>query len=905
MPQVNKIWVPVVPDARGFREDLKKTLAAVEKSVKLTIPLIFDDSKLREDVRVALSEVQAQADRSPVQAKVDVDAEHARREIDRLAKSEKATINADADTGRARLALAAAARPRVVEFFANVNKGSLAKAGTALAALSGLRVAGDAVRNIGDALSGLDRALPAIAGLGLAIGSFASLAISSAGGILTLGAALAPLAALAAPLPGLLLAGGIAVGVFAAAMADAGTQLGSLKPAFSSLQDSISGAFWAEAKKPIIDFVQAVLPSLKSGLTDVATSLGSWSSSVANSFKAAFSPEVIGVLTGGLSAAIIASTQGTDAFAASLATLGTFAAQYLPGIGNTFSDLSIRFNDFIQTVVSNGQLAGWVQEAGVVLGQLGAIFSNTFGILGNIADAAFAAGGSGLQTLAGALAAINQLTAGPAFQGALTTVFEGAAAGAAGLAAALGPIGEMFANLAPSISGALAGLGSTAGALLGGIADALNQPAVGAGLEAAVSGIAVGIQGILPSLPALGEAFGTLMSVVGQLASVIGPVLGAAFSVLGPVITSLGTALQPVIAALGPVLVQAISALAPAAAALAAAFMPLISTVLPVLMPLISSLVPVIGQIAAAFAPLIGAVLPVLNALLQALSPIFAAIAPIVSALIPVIVQIATVVSQVLVVAFQAITPIITAVISAVVPIIQSLATIISGVVNVISGVLTGNFSQAWQGAQQIVSGVWGVITGVINGARSIIAAVLVGIVSNVQNMASGIGSGISNAVSFFTSLPGRIAGALAGAGSWLVDVGRNIIEGLISGLRSMGSSILNAVTGPIKDAISGAKSLLGIHSPSRVFRDEIGKQMVAGYVLGITANQSAARAAVDDLVGYMPPAAVPTSSYAVDGTAAESAAPGGVNVPITINEVTDTIGTATAVARRITDLMI
>ncbi|MBK0297294.1 hypothetical protein IAE22_36270, partial [Bacillus sp. S34] len=72
--------------------------------------------------------------------------------------------------------------------------------------------------------------------------------------------------------------------------------------------------------------------------------------------------------------------------------------------------------------------------------------------LGNVADAAFAAGGSGLQTLANSLAAINQLTAGPAFQGALTTVFQGAAAGASGLAAALGPIGEMFANLAPSLS---------------------------------------------------------------------------------------------------------------------------------------------------------------------------------------------------------------------------------------------------------------------------------------------------------------------------------------------------------------------------------------------------------------------------------------------------------------------
>ncbi|MBK0296632.1 hypothetical protein IAE22_32200, partial [Bacillus sp. S34] len=90
--------------------------------------------------------------------------------------------------------------------------------------------------------------------------------------------------------------------MFAAAMVDAGSQLGSLKGGFSGLQDSISGAFWAKAKQPILDLVSGVLPSLQSGLTKVASSLGSWSASVAGSFQKAFSPSVIGTITGKLAA---------------------------------------------------------------------------------------------------------------------------------------------------------------------------------------------------------------------------------------------------------------------------------------------------------------------------------------------------------------------------------------------------------------------------------------------------------------------------------------------------------------------------------------------------------------------------------------------------------------------------
>lgn len=856
----NKVWVAVVPNTKNFASDLRKFLNRVEKTLELHVDVRADTRRAEDEVR---SSVERMA-RSTATINVDADTAHAERKIKDLTDSRDATVNVDADTGLASAQIAAVSRRRKVELAVQVSKSSLATVGTALAALSGARVAQSALSNIGDTLSNLDRSVPAIAGLAMTIGSLGSVALSSVSGLVTMGAALAPLGALVAPLPGLLIAGGAAIGVFAAAMADAGTQLGSLKGGFSALQDSISGAFWEQAKQPILDLVNGVLPSLQSGLTKVASSLGSWSSSVAKSFQAAFPASVIGTITGGLSAAIDASTQGTDAFAASLASLSTFAAQYLPGIGNWFSDISIQFNDFIQRVTSSGELAGWVQEAGVVLGQLGAVFSNTFGILGNIADAAFAAGGSGLQTLANSLGAINQVTSTPVFQGALTTLFQGAAEGAAGLAAALGPIGGALAGLAPALSGALAGLGATAGDLIGGIVSALNQPMVATGLTDLVAGINAGVQGLLPSLPALASAFGSVMSVVGTLAGILGPVLGAALGTLAPLLTSLATAIQPVIAMLGPALTSAITALAPMVMSLASAFMPIVSAILPVLstalaavVPLIASLTPVFTTLVAALAPLVTAILPLFQAALAIVLPVIQALMPAIAALIPPIVQVATIVAQVLTVAFQAITPVIMAVVSAVVPIIQSLATIISGVVNVISGLLSGNFSQAWRGAQQIVSGVWGVITGVVSGAigivrsvitagvnavRSVISSVfggLGGIVRGAMSaMGSAVSSGISTVMSFFSSLPGKITSALSSFGSLLVSVGRNLMQGFINGVSGFAGRMISAVTAPIKGAIDGAKSLLGIHSPSRVFR-QIGDYVGQGLVQGLKGSTS------------------------------------------------------------------
>lgn len=105
--------------------------------------------------------------------------------------------------------------------------------------------------------------------------------------------------------------------------------------------------------------------------------------------------------------------------------------------------------------------------------------------------------------------------------------------------------------------------------------------------------------------------------------------------------------------------------------------------------------------------------------------------------------------------------------------------------------------------------------------------------------MVSAIGSFIGNAVSFFTSLPGRILGALANIGSLLFNVGRDLVQGFIDGVQSFIGNLISAVTGIFGGVVDAVKGLLGIHSPSTVFKG-FGENTDEGYALGVIDNADA-----------------------------------------------------------------
>ena len=84
----------------------------------------------------------------------------------------------------------------------------------------------------------------------------------------------------------------------------------------------------------------------------------------------------------------------------------------------------------------------------------------------------------------------------------------------------------------------------------------------------------------------------------------------------------------------------------------------------------------------------------------------------------------------------------------------------------------------------------------------------------------------ISSVVSWFSNLPGKMA-----------EVGRNIVAGIKNGIANAWESICSWFKGKVKGLIDAAKSALDIHSPSRKFRDLVGKFIPLGIVEGIKAT--------------------------------------------------------------------
>ena len=139
---------------------------------------------------------------------------------------------------------------------------------------------------------------------------------------------------------------------------------------------------------------------------------------------------------------------------------------------------------------------------------------------------------------------------------------------------------------------------------------------------------------------------------------------------------------------------------------------------------------------------------------------------------------------------------------------------------------------------------------------------------NNVYEKAKEIGSNFVNAIiEWFKQLPGRIWNWLSNAANkviqWkndliqkgreaaqglfdsivnkvkelpgqMLSIGKDIVRGVWEGITGMGSWLLGKVGDFFGGVVDGAKSVLGIHSPSRVMRDEVGKWIPAGVGIGI-----------------------------------------------------------------------
>ena len=109
--------------------------------------------------------------------------------------------------------------------------------------------------------------------------------------------------------------------------------------------------------------------------------------------------------------------------------------------------------------------------------------------------------------------------------------------------------------------------------------------------------------------------------------------------------------------------------------------------------------------------------------------------------------------------------------------------------------------------------------------AKTMMSNLLNAVVSNIKQVPTNIQNFMNQAVNVIKRIN-------------LLQVGRDMIQGLINGIKAMGGKVVGAIGSVVNSAVSSAKKLLGIKSPSRVFR-QIGDDTGEGLVLGLQDKES------------------------------------------------------------------
>ncbi|WP_203903481.1 phage tail protein [Virgisporangium aliadipatigenens] len=680
-------------------------------------------------------------------------------------------------------------------------------------------VAGAASRGAGLLASGVKVGLIA-AGLGAAVVQAANLA-----------AALAPAAGALAAIPALAAVAGGAVAALKIGFAGVGDAIGGnvdalgrlapaaravvdevrgLAPQFDALrrvvQESLFGPLIGEARA----LAEVWLPLLETRLSGIS---GAFSAMFARAGEGARTPEFLA----GIDAALRATQAGVAAFAAVtgplVRALGVVIGAFAPALGRAAeaaAALAGSFAQFLLNADRTGELAGFVSTVGTTLRQIGTVLVQLGGIFAGVMSAAQTSGGGLLATLGQILTSVN--------------AFVSVGPGRDALAGLFGAAQAAVSALLPIVLDLVAAIGPALADLLG------------------PGGLAGGLAALAPAAKPVGAA-------LAGIGRAVAPLLGLLGSVLADALTYLGTLLSMLAAEFGPL----IAVFAKAGTALAQGLLPVLMTALETGLP---AAVAVGEALATALGPIVPVVGELVTAFVQNLLPALTQLQGVMSSeLLPVLTEAATQVGGALVQALRDLAPIMpdlanaaaglaTAVVQvgvALLPLLPILAEIIARLVG--SGALTV--------AVESLTGVV-IIAAAIIGALSNALRVVVGWLVQAwdwsQRTSAAMEAGFGAAVSYIASLPGTIRGFFAGAGGWLVDAGRNLVDGLLNGIRQMAARAIQAARDVATSMVNAAKSALGIRSPSTVFAG-IGENVVAGFVAGIDSARPAAAGAIDRLV--------------------------------------------------------
>ncbi len=585
---VGAVGIKATPYTKDFRHELERKLKVIEDNTHFTVNVDnarVDRNRLRRQIQqqlgnlnnnqVSFSGVITEESKRSVLKDVEDLVDQASRKTIKL--------NTNAATTAASAQLAWVSRDRFVNLIAKVDAGSVAAVGTTLAALSGLRVSGDILKDIKDWAKELDKTLPRLTAFTGGITSLTGAVFGLTGGLVGVGAGISHITPALLTLPGLILNSAASITGLVIAWKDAETRLESLKQDFKDLAQIIRDDYWASAQAPVERMVKTLMPQLRESFADLSRGMGDFTARISEAFERRLDNGELNKIFRGMSDGWRTLAAGADGFAGSIISLSQIAARYTPRIAGWLSKQAQSFSNWMEATATDGRMDAWMERAIDMMEALGDATKSTAGIFSGLYQAADAAGHGGLRGFADMLERWDEAVNSATFQTTLTSLFRGSQVAMQEFKAGFKELGYMVRDLAPQFERFLGSGGGFLGGMIGELSKALNNPQVERGLDALSQGFDDALSGMAKYLPKIGETFGNVLQLIG---TGIGKLLPVATQVL---------------AALSPIADELIGALIPAVNTLATMFGNLLTAVTPLIRGL-APMAPLLAGIWASFA---------------------------------------------------------------------------------------------------------------------------------------------------------------------------------------------------------------------------------------------------------------------------------------------------------------
>jgi phage-related protein len=663
----------------------------------------------------------------------------------------------------------------------------------------------------------------------------------------------------------------------------------AIKPAFDQLQLATQDALFRNLGLTVRDLGAKYMPVLKFGFTGIAGELNTAAVGVGRFFQSSQTVSDVGTIFQNVQRTVAALAPSLTSVLSVLTDVGTVGSQFLPGLANGFSSVTDKFAQFVSNARESGALATFIQNGITTLKQLGEVAKNVFGIIGDLMNAGTTSGGGLLNNLIQITGAIRDFTSSAEGSKAINTFFVSMQQV---ISAVLPVVLALASVVGTTLVPIIANLASTIGPALLPVVQSLGVAlqAAAPGIAALGQGFAALVQGIAPALPAVGQLAAVLGQGLGQVMATLGPIISKVAQVFADVLAKAIPPLVPVIGQLATLFGDVLTAVAPllpplvqlAAAvlqpligivqALVPPFTQLVQNVLTALQPIIPVIANAFSQLGAALAPLAGAlgnaVVQIFSALLPVIGPLVGAIVAVVQAFLPLIPTVTTLIqilAPIIALIVQISATMIAFVANAITPVINVFGVLmeaVSGSMNVVLSVIAGvvgAVTAIFSGFLTAVTNVWGQVTGsisnAVNNVKNTVANGFNQAVSSVKNafnnIVNAVSDGVNSAVSSVSGLAGRVIGAVSNFGSILFSAGADLLRGLINGIGSMISGVINKVVDVGRNILGSIKGALGISSPSKEMA-KIGVFVGQGLIKGleqITPSVSKAALALGDTV--------------------------------------------------------